>query len=384
MKKHLSLLLAAVLLFGFTACSSPAELTDFEISPIEPLAVGSTAPIEIGYSFNQELESEAQNTAISELSATISSSDETVATVDSATANVIATGQGVATLTVQIGQISKTLEITVFAPLESIDLGAAEPIHLLVDDKYPISVTPQPTQATLDGISFTSSDESIVTVSSTGEVVAVGAGSTAVTVACGEISNAISFEVAPKIESISFADGNTEGLLYIGVQHQLNPVVTPEEIAAEFEFVSSDEAIATVDENNGLISAKAAGTTIITVSVKGYPDIAIEYNLTVTARPASSGGPSGGNSGGGAGQDSGSGENGGAGQQGGSGSGSEAPPAAPPQTDEWGNIQCWVCGGFWHDPNLGHYLCWCGATHNNGDFHNNPDDPWSGGEMPEL
>ena len=72
------------------------------------------------------------------------------------------------------------------------------------------------------------------------------------------------------------------GILTVGYGTQLKVYTVPEEAAAaqaeELSYKSSDESIATVDED-GNVTAKAAGSTTITVTYRD--ELTAEYSLTV-------------------------------------------------------------------------------------------------------
>lgn len=59
----------------------------------------------------------------------------------------------------------------------------------------------------------------------------------------------------------------------MGATRQLNVTVEPDGIEAEVTYLSSDDAVATVDEN-GLVTAIGEGTTTITVQVDDAIDTA--------------------------------------------------------------------------------------------------------------
>lgn len=287
MKKQLTIIIAILMVLTLlSGCGGKPTLASIAIYEVAPLAVGAETPLNLTYAFEGNASEEAQQKAREGLVVAYTSLHAEIATVDE-NGTIKGVGKGTTTITASVGDISAQTTVNVYVPLEDIDTGESA-VQLAEGESYAITAKPLPEGANLENVSFTSSDEAIIKVSATGEVMAVGAGSATVTVACGEISKAITFEIAPRIESIAFVEGNTEGLLYIGVQHQLVPIVEPTDIAVEFAYTSDNESICTVDEN-GLLSAKSEGVTVITVSVAGYSDIAAEYLVTVTNHLASGG-----------------------------------------------------------------------------------------------
>ena len=150
-----------------------------------------------------------------------------------------------------------------------------------------------PADATHVVISYTSSDNSVVTVSDTGEVEAVGAGEADITAAVQdtELSAVCKITVLPKIESVDLSD--TTLSLKVGGTVQLTYTVQPEDAVVETAtYTSSDESVATVDEE-GTVTAVADGTATITVDVDG---VTAECEVTVSTKAASAAGSNSGSS----------------------------------------------------------------------------------------
>lgn len=291
MKKQLTIIIAILMVLTLlSGCGGNPTLASIAIDEVAPLAVGADTPLNLTYAFEGNVSEEAQQKAREGLLVAYTSLHPDIATVDE-NGTIKGVGKGTTTITVSVGEVSAQTTVNVYVPLEDMDTGESA-VQLAEGESYAITAKPLPEGADLENVRFTSSDEAIIKVSATGEVMAVGDGSATVRVACREISKTITFEIVPQIESIDFADGNTEGLLYVGVQHQLVPIVEPADIAADFAYASDNESVCSVDEN-GLLSVKSAGVAVITVSVAGYPDIAAEYIVTVTNRPASGGSGSG-------------------------------------------------------------------------------------------
>lgn len=61
--------------------------------------------------------------------------------------------------------------------------------------------------------------------------------------------------------------------LEVGATRQLNVAIEPEDIDADTSYSSSDDAVATVDDN-GLVTAIGEGTATITVTADDVTDIA--------------------------------------------------------------------------------------------------------------
>ena len=133
------------------------------------------------------------------------------------------------------------------------------------------------------GVTFTSSDESIVTVDSEGTLTGVKEGTAVVTAVLNNnpsVTASCTVEVVTPSYGIRFEPNY--GQLNAGETLQLEPELKlpEEEISAEpvITWKSEDETIATVE--NGLISAAAPGSVTITASCGEYT---ADYYLTVLA-----------------------------------------------------------------------------------------------------
>lgn len=142
----------------------------------------------------------------------------------------------------------------------------------------------------LDDVTYvwSSGDETVATVSSEGVVTAVADGETEITLDAtweGTTRSATTTVTVDQEADVVELDASAD-MLAVGETLQLsatsmdangNPMVEP-----EYGYESSDEDIATVDED-GLVTAVAEGEVEITVTIDGAED---SVTLTVTAAPA--------------------------------------------------------------------------------------------------
>ena len=119
------------------------------------------------------------------LSVNWSSSDETIAEVD-LSGTVTAKNGGETTIVARAGSQSAECVVTVSVPVESLDLDPAS-IELKVGETATISALVLPEDATEKTVTWTSSDETVVTVSE-GVLSAVTPGEATVTAQCGDVS----------------------------------------------------------------------------------------------------------------------------------------------------------------------------------------------------
>ncbi len=175
------------------------------------------------------------------------------------------------------------------------------PTTAQVGDKVQLNATIAPSNASNKGLLFTSSNALVATVNAEGMINFLSAGTTTITVKCvgnPAIYDEITITVTEKDvlpTSVSFDNRPTTGI--VGESCTLFVTVLPEE-ATNYDvvFVSSNEAVATVNAN-GRVSFVGAGT--VTITVKCVADESITASLTITvSNPASSGDNGGNNNGG--------------------------------------------------------------------------------------
>ena len=140
-----------------------------------------------------------------------------------------------------------------------------------------------PADVTID---FSSNATSVATVSGTGLVMPVAPGTAVITIEVGSFTDTITITVIAEISSISVAldvtdlvSDETATLDVTVLDAEGDPVVDP-----ALTFTSSDEAVATVDED-GVVTAVAEGMATITVAGGGESD-----TIVVTVFEAMSGG----------------------------------------------------------------------------------------------
>ena len=204
---------------------------------------------------------------------TFTSSDESVVTVDGE-GNVVAVGEGEAVITVSFDGDERynaadnvTVTVTVSKIETSIDVD--DELELFVGDEDNIAAELTPGDA--GNLTFTSSDESVVTVDTNGNLVAVGEGEAVITVSfAGDnkyaASEAVITVTVSKIDTIiSVRDDSLD--MFVGDENIIIAGLDPEE-ACNLTFISSDESVVTVDDE-GNVKAVSEGETIITVSFAG-------------------------------------------------------------------------------------------------------------------
>ena len=148
-----------------------------------------------------------------------------------------------------------------------------------------LSATVAPSTATDKTVTFASSDAAIATVDNKGKVTAVKAGNADITVTTKDGSKTAKCALTVTAKQIPVTgvtlDKSTLSL-EVGATATLNATIAPSNASYKaVSFTSSDDAIATVDDN-GLVTAVTAGTADITVeSIENGSKTAV-CTLTVT------------------------------------------------------------------------------------------------------
>ena len=148
-----------------------------------------------------------------------------------------------------------------------------------------LSATVAPSTATDKTVTYSSSDKEVATVTNAGKVTAVKAGNADITVTTkdGNKTAKCTLTVTAKQIPVTGVTLDKSTLsLEVGATESLNATIAPSNATYKaVGFTSSDEAIATVDDN-GLVTAVAPGTADITVeSIENGSKTAV-CTLTVT------------------------------------------------------------------------------------------------------
>ena len=189
-------------------------------------------------------------------------SDENIATVDE-NGVVTAVNAGSATITATAGEFTASCEVVVVI----LPTGVALDNTVLTVEKghtATLSATVSPVDATDKTVMWRTSDENIATVDENGVVTAVNAGSATITATAGEFT--ASCEVVVVILPTGVALDNTVLTVEKGHTATLSATVSPVDATDKtVMWRTSDENIATVDEN-GVVTAVNAGSATITAT----------------------------------------------------------------------------------------------------------------------
>ena len=151
--------------------------------------------------------------------------------------------------------------------VKSVSLSETE-LTLNVGEKHTLTATVLPANAENKAVSWTSSDESVVSVSD-GTVTALNEGTAVITVTTEDGNKTASCTVTVTtihLESIAIAEA--ESTVFVGKKLDLDVVFVPENPTNKnVTWSSGDETIAAVDEN-GVVKGLKTGTTVITVTAE--------------------------------------------------------------------------------------------------------------------
>ena len=221
--------------------------------------------------------------AASKLTVELTSSDESVATVD-ATGMVVAVSAGEADITASVtdSEMSAVCKVTVKVAAKDITVPDNLDVKLNDGNETSIEATVSPADATDVKVSYASTDEAVATVDKDGRVQVLQPGECDITTTLMQDGEKVTEKTTHvkafyEVESITL-DSN-EGKLTVGNSHTIKATVAPEEVAAEttIEWSSSNEKVATVD-SNGKVTAVSSGNATITATAG---EESANYEVTV-------------------------------------------------------------------------------------------------------
>lgn len=171
-------------------------------------------------------------------------------------------GECVITCEGNTGKTAPTCKVTVMAdPPTAISVS---PATLTLQEgstgSFTYKLTPEDAYTK---VTWSSSNESVATVSSSGIVTAVSEGTATITATTDNgLSASGSVEIIPQPRQVSLS-GNQQ--IAIGYLYKLEPTLTPANAMTTYKWESSDSKIASIDES-GRVRGKTAGEVTITVT----------------------------------------------------------------------------------------------------------------------
>ena len=236
-----------------------------------------SASVRIGESKQLTATVKPDNTTIKTL--TWTSSDETVATVDeNGLVTAKKSGSTVVTATTENG-LKASCNILVPVEAEKVTLDKTSAV-IGVGAQLQLNATVSPENTTDKNVVWASSDPSVATVDENGLVKAIAKGEAKITASSSNGKSAeCAVTVSVPVSGVTLSE--TEKTLDAGDSFQLTATILPADAGNKsVSWSSSADNVAEVDEN-GTVTAKAAGTAVITVlTADGYK----EATCTVTVK----------------------------------------------------------------------------------------------------
>jgi len=216
-----------------------------------------------------------------------SSSDTEVATVSSS-GKLTAVGVGTATITCKTtdgSNLSVTCKVTVTLP-KATDLEFIETeINLMAGESENLIAIVTPANAS-QAFKWSSSDAKVATITSSGKLTAIGAGTATITCKTTDgsgISATCEVTVIDQPKATELELNETEINLMIGESGNLTATVTPANASTELSWTSSDASVVKVED--GKLTTVGVGTATITCKTTDGSDLSATCEVTVIAKP---------------------------------------------------------------------------------------------------
>lgn len=252
---------------AMTGCSS--SITGVTLELPDTMEKGSTSMATPEYAYSGATPEQAEiDKKVEALKLSYSSSDPSVVMVDEH-GNLVAVSAGTAevALSSENGKIYDSGIITVVVTPTGISMPDTVTLSMGTNINASVEATVVPEDATDVVIEYVSSDEAIATVDNTGYITAVAAGEADITASVVDTGLAATCHVivTPAIESLDISKSSMT--MKPGATNTLSVTVSPEDAnISGMTWTSSDEAVATVDQE-GNVTAVADGTATITATI---------------------------------------------------------------------------------------------------------------------
>lgn len=252
---------------AMTGCSS--SITGVTLELPDTMEKGSTSMATPEYAYSGATPEQAEiDKKVEALKLSYSSSDPSVVMVDEH-GNLVAVNAGTAevALSSENGKIYDSGIITVVVTPTGISMPDTVTLSMGTNINASVEATVVPEDATDVVIEYVSSDETIATVDNTGYITAVAAGEADITASVVDTGLAATCHVivTPAIESLDISKSSMT--MKPGATNTLSVTVSPEDAnISGMTWTSSDEAVATVDQE-GNVTAVADGTATITATI---------------------------------------------------------------------------------------------------------------------
>ena len=272
------------------AVTIPVTVTEATDNPEAVLTSITTEPSSLTFNINAQQTLVIQgNIEVTNDMFNYTSSDTSVATVY-ATGKILAVGPGNATITVSYKQnpaIKATVEVTVISIIETLKTITATIAASEIDPGATTTITVDGNIAvTNNQFNFMSDNTNVATVDDNGNVTGIAKGTTTITITYKE-NAAITATVDVTVKTAAVGDptislSETSIIVEEGSTQTITATITNLDNKT-VNWTSSDESKATVV--NGVISAIAQGSAIITATSAEVPTLKATCNVTIIENP---------------------------------------------------------------------------------------------------
>ncbi|MDR1800606.1 MAG: Ig-like domain-containing protein [Lachnospiraceae bacterium] len=197
-----------------------------------------------------------------------SSSNEAVASINML-GRISALSVGTAIIVVQAGEVEKEIQIAVkspettpFVPVTNIEVVGLKDT-LKVDETIELSATVLPQNATNKDIVFSSSNNTIATVSSNGQIKGIAQGQAVITASVGEFCKSWTITVKKQTQSINVKKEYI--IMKVAETYQLGASVLPKDADQALTYETTQPEILQVS-SKGVVTAKSKGSGSVIIS----------------------------------------------------------------------------------------------------------------------
>lgn len=195
------------------------------------------------------------------------SSDPTVVSIDEQ-GGIEGLKPGSVLITARCGEFESKIRVAVVIPATGVRISETH-LSLLKGQSASLSAAVEPSDTTEDqSIHYYSTDPSVATVNSSGQIQAVGGGSCRIVAAHGNLSASCQVDVKAPLKGISLSEASLN--LYEGASKKLSVSYDPWDTTDDksVRWSSSDPSVASVD--GGQVKALKAGDCTITAQVGSH------------------------------------------------------------------------------------------------------------------
>ncbi len=250
------------LLFAFSCTHEPDTI------PVTNVTLSSSS-VELVEGDSFQLEATVSPSNATNTTVIWSSSNASVATVDRGKIMAHKPGNATITVTSDDGGKKATCNVTVTAkviPVSSVSISSSS-LALRVGERETLKATVLPEDATNKNVSWFSSNESVASVSSTGTVFALAAGTSVICVKTEDGNQEAQCQLIVTVAVSGLTLNPAELSLDEGESKTITATITPSDATdQEVSWESSDTGIVTVD--GGKVTGVKAGIAVITATTK--------------------------------------------------------------------------------------------------------------------